>query len=116
MDFIMKDTPEALLMAKKWWESLEMQWKMAYNEAVFGAGTSLESPKDDQLMSLLTNITVLRFAGPTAYNPNLSIKLTNLSGLFPMHHLTYLSFSDSLITAIQEIKHLTKIEHLFNQQ
>lgn len=113
MHFIIKTTPEELLRAKKWWKDLEMQWKMAYNEAVFGLGTSIEPPHDDHLMLLLTNITVLRFAGPTAYHPNLSMQLTNLSGLLPMYHLTYLSFTDSLITSIQEISHLTKIEHLF---
>ncbi len=113
MHFIIKTTPEELLRAKKWWNDLEMQWKMAYNESVFGLGASVAPPADDHLMLLLTNITVLRFAGPTAYNPNLSMQLTNLSGLAPMHQLTYLSFTNSLITGIQEISHLKKMEHLF---
>lgn len=113
MQFIVKTQPEELRRAQKWWADLEMQWKMAYNEAVFGKGPTLEPPKDDELMILLVRADTLRFAGPMASRPNLSMELTNLSGLIPLYHLKYLSFSHSKISSLRELERHTKLEHLF---
>ncbi len=113
MQFIVKTTPEELQRARQWWMDLEMQWKFAYNEAVFGKGPSIEPPKDDELMILLVRADTLRFAGPTASRPNMTTKLTNLSGLIPLYHLFYLSISDCEITSLEPLTRHTKIEHLF---
>lgn len=113
MQFIVKTQPEELRRAQKWWADLEMQWKMAYNEAVFGKGPTLEPPKDDELMVLLVRANTLRFAGPLAARSNLSVELTNLSGLIPLYHLHYLSISHTKISSLQELTRHTKIEHLF---
>jgi hypothetical protein len=113
MQIIVKTSPEELLRAKKWWNDLEMQWKMVYNETIFGNGPSLEPPKDDALMLLLIRVDTLRFAGPFAVNPNTSIKLTNLSGLTPLYHLKYLSISNMAIESLEELKNHVNIEHLF---
>jgi hypothetical protein len=113
MQFIVKTTPEELLRAKKWWRDLEAQWKMAYNEAVFGKGPTLEPPHDDALMVLLIQADTLRFAGPLAVNPNITTPLTNLSGLIPLYHLTYLSLTNMQITSIRELSRFTKMRHLF---
>ena len=113
MQFIVKTTPEELQRARKWWQDLEMQWKFAYNEAIFGKGQSVEPPTDDELMILLIRADTLRFAGPMAANPNMTTKLTNLSGLIPLYHLFYLSLSDCDITSLEGLKQHTKIEHLF---
>lgn len=113
MQFIIKTTPEELLRARKWWQDLEIQWKMAYNEAVFGKGPSLEPPHDDALMILLIQADTLRFAGPTAIKPNITTPLTNLSGLIPLYHLTYLSVSNMQLTSVRELSRFTKMKHLF---
>jgi hypothetical protein len=113
MNFIVKTTPEELQRARKWWQDLEVQWKMAYNEAAFGIGPTLEPPKDDLLMFLLTQVDVLRFAGPTAINPNMSTILTNLSGLIPLYHLKYLSLTNMHVESLQPLARFTQMEHLF---
>lgn len=113
MQFIIKTTPEELLRAKKWWKDLESQWKMAYNEAVFGKGPTLEPPHDDALMVLLIQADTLRFAGPMAIKPNVTTPLTNLSGLIPLYHLTYLSITNMHFTSVRELSRFTKMKHLF---
>jgi hypothetical protein len=113
MKFIIKSTPEEVLRAKKWWNDLEAQWKMVYNEALLGKGPVLAPPSDDELMMLVLGVTSIRIAGPLAVNPNTSIILTNLSGLIPLYNLTYLSISNMKITNLLELKRHTKLEHLF---
>jgi Leucine-rich repeat (LRR) protein len=116
MHFIVKTTPKELQRARKWWDDLEMQWKMAYNEAVFGVGPTLEPPADDPLMMLLVGVDTLRLAGPMAFNPNVSTPLTNLSGLVPLYNLKYLSLTHMKVTEVKLLKHFTKLEHLFIQE
>jgi len=113
MQFIVKTTPEELLRAQKWWKDLEGQWKLAYNEAVFGKGPTLEPPHDDALMILFIKADTLRFAGPLAAHPNMTTVLTNLSGLIPLYHLTYLSISNMRITSLKPLQRFTKMKHLF---
>lgn len=113
MNFIIKTTPEEVMRARKWWEDLEMQWKLAYNQAVFGVGPTVEPPKEDMLMMLLTQIDTLRFAGPLALNPNMSTVLTNLSGLIPLYKLRYLSLTNMEVESLQPLVNFTQLEHLF---
>ena len=113
MQIIVKTAPEELLRARKWWNDLEMQWKMAYNEAVFGVGPTLAPPADDPLMLLLIGVDTLRLAGPTAFNSNVSTPLTNLSGLLPLYNLKYLSITHMKIKEVRSLRHFTKLEHLF---
>lgn len=113
INFIVKTTPEEVLRAKKWWKDLEMQWKFAYNEAVFGKGPTIEPPTEDELMLLLVGIDTLRFAGPFAQSPNVTTPLTNLSGLIPLYNLTYLSITDMNVTAVKELVRFTKMKHMF---
>lgn len=113
MNFIVKTTPVELQRARQWWQDLELQWKLAYNEAVFGVGPTLEPPHDDHLMLLLLQIDTLRFAGPGAENPNVTTPLTNLSGLIPLYHLTYLSVTFMQLTGLNELVRHTRLQHLF---
>ncbi|MEM9260846.1 MAG: hypothetical protein AAGA62_14455 [Bacteroidota bacterium] len=113
MNFIVKSTPTELQRARQWWRDLELQWKLAYNEAVFGVGPTVEPPHDDHLMLLLLQIDTLRFAGPGAENPNVSTPLTNLSGLIPLYHLTYLSVTFMQLTGLSELVRHTRLQHLF---
>lgn len=113
MHIIIKTAPGEVKRARKWWSELEGQWKMAYNETIFGNGPTLEPPKDEALMMLLIQVDTLRFAGPFAVNPNTSVKLTNLSGLIPLYQLRYLSISNMHIESLEELKNHTQLEHLF---
>ena len=115
MHFIVRTTPAELQRARRWWKDLELQWKMAYNEVVFGMGPTAEPPHDDHLMLLLLQIDTLRFAGPTAMHPNVTTPLTNLSGLIPLYHLRYLSFTHMPITGVTELERHTELRHLFLQ-
>ena len=76
-----------------WWNALEGQWKMAFNEAVFGKGPIFAPPKDEELVLLLTRANILRFVGPLGINPSLSFQLTNLSGLEGLKHLISVTVS-----------------------
>jgi len=113
MNFIVKTTPAEMQRARQWWADLEMAWKMAWNEVVFGVGPTVEPPHDDHLMLLLVQVDTLRFAGVGANNPNLTVKLTNLSGLIPLYHLRYLSISHTGITGLKELVRHTQMQHLF---
>lgn len=113
MQIIIKTTPEELLRARQWWQNLELQWKTAYNEAVFQKGPVIEPPKDDEMMMLLLRADALRFAGPLAIQPNVSIVLTNLSGLIPLYHLTYLSVTNMRFPHIRELARFTRMRNLF---
>ncbi|HMQ49845.1 MAG TPA: hypothetical protein PKA00_20520 [Saprospiraceae bacterium] len=113
MQFIIKTPPEELLRAKKWWQDLEGQWKMAYNEALFGNGPTLEPPHDDALMVLLIGVDTIRLAGPTAIHPNTSVKLTTLNGLIPLYQLRYLSITNMQFENLKPLYRHTKLQHLF---
>ncbi len=113
MLILQQGNSEEVKRGRAWWSALEMQWKFAFNEAVFGKGPTLEPPKDEELITLLLRADSLRFAGPLAMAPNLSNVLTNLSGVAQLTHLTYLSITDCSFTSLQEISNLTKLCHLF---
>lgn len=113
MQIIVKAEAKELLRARQWWAQLETQWKMAYNEAVFGIGPTLEPPREEALMVLLVRADTLRFAGPGAVQPNLSIFLTNLSGLVPLYQLRYLSLSHSRVRSVQELQRHTRLQYLY---
>ncbi len=113
MHIHIKTTPEEVLRAKKWWNDLEVQWKFAYNETCFGVGPTMEPPHDDKLMMMLLGADTFRFAGPGAHNPNMSTRLTNLSGLVPLYRMTYLSITNMAITSLWELRNHTNLEHLF---
>lgn len=113
MNFIIKTTPDELKRAKKWWQDLDMLWKFAYNEALFGKGPTMEPPTDEQLMMLLLQIDTLRFAGPLASHPNITNPIKDLSGLIPLYHLKYLSISHMHIKSLKPLSKFTKLEHLF---
>lgn len=113
MQIIVKSHPEELQRARNWWQGLELQWKMAYNETAFGKGPTMEPPKDDELMLFLMQVDTLRFAGPGAQAPNMTTVLTNLSGLVPLYRLRYISVSNTRITSLKPLANHRNLVHLF---
>ena len=99
---------------RKWWNSLEDQWKMAFCEAFLNKGSKSSgySPTDEEL-ELITTAKVLRFAGPRASFPNLSFELTNLSGLSDLINLEILVVIFHKIENLSEIKGLINLKCLF---
>ncbi|MEO0338720.1 MAG: leucine-rich repeat domain-containing protein [Bacteroidota bacterium] len=106
-------TADEVVAARNWWDQLEGPWKMVFNEALFNLGPILAMPPDELLLFLKKQITVLRFAGVGALNPNTSVNLTNISGLVGLEHITYLSMSNFTIPSIKALEHHTQLEHLY---
>lgn len=113
MNFIIHTTPEELKRARQWWDNLDLGWKWAFNEAVFGQGPVDAPPHDDALMMLLIQVDTLRFAGPLAPNPNVSNPVTNLKGLIPLYQLKYLSLTHMQLRDTKDLQRHTQLEHLF---
>ena len=67
-------------MLKEWWDSLESQWKKAFNEAVLGNGPIENRPTRTEMESI-HSAPAFRFAGPRAPYPNMSFELSNMTGL-----------------------------------
>lgn len=96
-----------------WWNALEGQWKMAFNEAAFGKGPTFETPKDEELVLLLTRANVLRFVGPLGINPSLSFQLTNLSGLEGLKHLMALTVNFCNLDSLEPLRAHYQLKALF---
>lgn len=99
--------------AQTWWNDLELPWKIVFNEAVFGKGASTAPPKDEPLMQLLNDTEVLRLAGPTAYSPNVSVEISELSGVAALRQLRFLSVTNMPLRSVKELAGLTQLRHLY---
>lgn len=96
-----------------WWNALEVQWKMAFNEAVFGKGPIIAPPKDEELVLLLNRANVLRFVGPMGYNPSLSFQLTNLSAIEGLKHLEAVTVNFCKLDNLKPLRTHYKLRSLF---
>ena len=96
-----------------WWNALEGQWKMAFNEAAFGKGPILAPPKDEELVLLLTRANVLRFVGPLGINPSMSFQVTNLSGLEGLKHLVSLTVNFCKLDNLEPLRTHFRLKALF---
>ncbi|NJB87566.1 Leucine-rich repeat (LRR) protein [Lewinella marina] len=99
---------------RAWWNGLEPQWRQAFREAFFSRPSPSFSPSEEELHQLL-HTQVLRLAGPGAPYSNLSIALTNLSGVVALRDLTYLSVTDCHITTLEELHGHHQLRSLFVQ-
>lgn len=118
-----------------WWAGLSAPWKTAFNEVTLQR-SSTEALPVEVLHSIWT-ASALRFAGPTAPFPNMSLELDNLDGIavFPKleifvftHHkiqslaplaklpgLKSLFVFDNQITALDGVEALTELRELYFQ-
>jgi len=110
---MVKNTPEEVLRAQNWWKDLEAQWKMAFNEGLFGVGPTLEPPKTEFLIMMLTRVDKIRLTGPLAPNPNISFRLTNLSAIAGLPNLNFLTVSNCEIDDLTPLRNHNKLEFLF---
>jgi len=99
-------------MLKEWWDSLESQWKKAFNEAVLGNGPIENRPTRTEMESI-HNAIALRFAGPTAPYPNMTFELTNTSGLKQLDKVETLVVIFHLIQELGDLSHMKGLTGLF---
>ena len=99
-------------MLKEWWDSLESQWKKAFNEAVLGNGPIEKRPTRTEMESIHAG-AALRFAGPKAPYPNMTFELTNLSGLAKIEKVETLVVIFHPIHQIGSLSHMTMLTGLF---
>ena len=95
---------------ENWWYNLEEQWKIAFSQAVLNRGEVTTIPEEDQLRSLFKRKKIdIVGNGILFFGLNqLSIKLTNLSGLGELSQIEELNISG------HDLKDLSGLDHLEN--
>lgn len=93
----------------RWWSDLEPQWRAAFQTASFG---HTDQPSYEDLETLWQS-TVLRFAGPQSFHPNLMFELSNCSGLAGMSNLEILVLTHHHIASIEEVAGMPNLKSLF---
>ncbi|NRB47284.1 MAG: leucine-rich repeat domain-containing protein [Saprospiraceae bacterium] len=99
-------------MHKEWWDSLESQWKKAFNEAVLGNGPIENRPTRTE-MEAIHQATALRFAGPRAPYPNMTFELTNTTGLAQLDQVQTLVVIFHPIAELGDLSHMKGLTGLF---
>lgn len=92
-----------------WWRQTEPQWKQAFAETIFRHSNE---PTPDEL-ALVYNAPAIRFAGPTAFFPNMTFELTNLSGVLALANLETLVVINHKIESIKEVNTFESLKSLF---
>lgn len=96
----------------EWWQSLEPQWQMAFNQAMLQKGPITDMP-DEAGFAKIFEHKFLRFAGSRAPYPNLDFELTNLSGLAIFGDAEMVSVTFNQIKTMKEIAHIKGLKSLF---
>jgi len=94
-----------------WWNSLTDPWKQAFNEVTLRRSST--EMLDDQTLHNVYRTSVVRFAGPTASYPNMSIELEDFSGITDLKNLKILVVTHHNITSLKEISHMDYLTSLF---
>jgi len=94
-----------------WWSTLSDPWKIAYNEVMLRR-TGTETPPGEALHAIWTT-PALRFAGPSAQYPNMSIELDDLDGIGEFPQLDIFVFIHHRINAVAPLAKLPQLKSLF---
>lgn len=99
---------------ENWWYSLEEQWKIAFNQSVLNRGEDTSTPDEDQLRSLFKRKKIdIVGNGILFFGLNqLSIKLTNLSGLKELSQIEDLNISGHDLVDLKGLEHFDNLEFL----
>ena len=99
---------------ENWWNNLEEQWKIAFNQSVLNRGESTSMPAEDQLRSLFKRKKIdIVGNGILFFGLNqLSIKLSNLSGLKELSQIEDLNISGHDLTNLHGIEHFENLQFL----
>jgi predicted nucleic acid-binding Zn-ribbon protein/cold shock CspA family protein len=99
---------------ENWWYSLEEQWKIAFSQAVLNRGEVTNAPDEDQLRSLFKRKKIdIVGNGILFFGLNqLSIKLTNVSGLSELSQIEELNISGHDLKVLSGLNHLENLSFL----
>lgn len=102
-----------------WWNSLEDQWKKAYNFNL-GRGEVATTPADVQITTLLksTSLSIYSNNACVFCSPKMSFQLSNLSGIRYLTLLEYLyidSHSVSNLEPVSNLKNLKTVSFTVNE-
>lgn len=92
-----------------WWTQMEPQWKQAFAETIFRHSNE---PTLEELAPVY-NAPAIRFAGPTAFFPNMTFELTNISGILSLTNLETLVVINHKVESITELNTFTSLKNLF---
>lgn len=97
-----------------WWQNLEEQWKIAFNQSVLNRGEDTSTPDEEQLRSLFKRKKIdIVGNGILFFGLNqLSIKLSNLSGLKELSQIEDLNISGHDLMSLQGIEHFENLAFL----
>lgn len=105
-------TTQTVAGRRLWWENLESQWQTAFMEAVLSKYDPEAEPTDNELAQLWKT-SVFRFAGPEGAYANMSIELTNLSGIRGMTQLEVLIVTHHKIRSLRELSDMVRLKSLY---
>ncbi|MFK7948323.1 MAG: hypothetical protein AB8G11_12100 [Saprospiraceae bacterium] len=99
---------------ENWWYNLEEQWQVAFNQSVLSRGEDTSLPDEDQLRSLFKRKKIdIVGNGILFFGLNqLSIKLTNLSGLKELSQIEDLNISGHDLMDLRGLEHFDNLEFL----
>ncbi|MCC6461524.1 MAG: leucine-rich repeat domain-containing protein [Saprospiraceae bacterium] len=104
-------SPELLSQYHAWWAGLSNPWKIAFNETLRQLSTTDTLP--DALLHQVWTSPVLRFAGPGAPYPNMTIQLDDLDGVLALKQLQIFVFSFQNIQSLKPLANHTGLKSLF---
>ncbi|MES2649671.1 MAG: leucine-rich repeat domain-containing protein [Bacteroidota bacterium] len=100
---------ERTILSVSWWHALSSSWKQAFAETCFRHNGEPNLLELEQVYSA----PALRFAGPGAPYPNMSLELEDLSGLKALNNLEILVFTHHRLKNVAGIEHLFGLKSLF---
>jgi Leucine-rich repeat (LRR) protein len=92
-----------------WWHSLSPSWKEAFAQTCFKHTNEPTPTELDQVY----NAGALRFVGPSAPYPNMSVELEDLSSLAQLDNLEILVVSHHRVESIDSLSSLERLKCLF---
>lgn len=104
-------TPEEIKKYHTWWAALSAPWKQTFNEVTLQRSSTDDLPL--AVLHQLWNAPALRFAGPTAPYPNMSIELDNIEGVLALKKLEIFVFTFHQLKSLEAIKQLPQLKSLF---
>ena len=96
---------------RAWWAGLSAPWKIAYNETTMRRSATDDLP--DEVLHSIWTAPALRFAGPTAPFPNMTIELDNLDGIAVFPKLEIFVFTHHKIQSLAPLARLPWLKSLF---
>ena len=109
-----------------WWDSLEEQWKKAFNDSVLSLGNITTKPSDENIQVIfnktriavgydfygLTNLSGLKHLTNLTSLDCSGNQLSSLTGLENCINLTYLGCSNNQLSSLTELENCTNLKNL----